>query len=365
MNTAKKWSIGFLALTLAMMAAFGGLTAVVDPYFHYHKPLNGLEYPIYEERYQNDGIVKNFDYDALITGTSMTKNFRTSLMDELFGVSAVKVPLSGSTYKEVDANLRRGIAANPELRMVVRSLDGYLLYEEKDTMRTDEVFPDYLYDSSLFNDTQYVLNKSIFLKGTMRVLEYTRQGNITTSFDNYADTITEADIGPASVLRKLDWNPLDWSAVQENQSISPEMKTIVLENMLQNVIALVEENPDIQFYFYYPPYSIAWWAKNYRSGTLLAQVDCYRIATEMLLEHENVRLFAFENDYDLITDLNNYVDYIHYVPAICDRILMDMHQGDFELTRENAQSHWDAVQSYYMAFDYEGYFHNLIANMAS
>ena len=66
----KRWLGLTLGLTAAGLVFFGGLTAVVDPFFHFHKPLSGLAYPIDSERYQNDGISRHFTYDAVITGTS-------------------------------------------------------------------------------------------------------------------------------------------------------------------------------------------------------------------------------------------------------------------------------------------------------
>ena len=80
----------------------------------------GLSYPDGNERYQNDGIIRNFTYDAVITGNSMTENFRTSELNELFGVNAVKVPLNGSKFKEVDEQVRRAIRHNPDIRLVGR-----------------------------------------------------------------------------------------------------------------------------------------------------------------------------------------------------------------------------------------------------
>ena len=88
MPAYKKWVIAFFALLLAILLLLGSITAVLDPYFHYHAPLEGLSYELFYQRYQNDGIVKHFDYDALITGNSMTENFKTSLCDELFGTKA-------------------------------------------------------------------------------------------------------------------------------------------------------------------------------------------------------------------------------------------------------------------------------------
>ncbi|MBQ8041585.1 MAG: hypothetical protein IJ274_17270, partial [Lachnospiraceae bacterium] len=85
MRKSTKWMIAFISMFLAILLLTGTFMVVVDPYFHYHKPLNGLGYSLENERYQNDGIVKHFSYDAIITGSSMTECFRPSEMKELFG----------------------------------------------------------------------------------------------------------------------------------------------------------------------------------------------------------------------------------------------------------------------------------------
>ena len=83
-KSAKKWVITYIIVLIIVLAMLGSVTIIIDPYFHYHKPLATLEYPIYNERYQNNGIAKNFEYNAIITGTSMTENFKTSEFDYLF-----------------------------------------------------------------------------------------------------------------------------------------------------------------------------------------------------------------------------------------------------------------------------------------
>lgn len=63
--SGKKWSILTLGILVFSLVVLGGLTAVIDPFFHYHAPLEGLAYPLTDpyERYQNDGIVRHFDYE--------------------------------------------------------------------------------------------------------------------------------------------------------------------------------------------------------------------------------------------------------------------------------------------------------------
>lgn len=43
--------------------------------------------------------MRNFEYDAIIIGTSMTENFKTSEADALFAASFIKVPFSGGIIK--------------------------------------------------------------------------------------------------------------------------------------------------------------------------------------------------------------------------------------------------------------------------
>ena len=61
-----------------------------------------MSYRLGSQRYINNGIVKHFDYDAIIMGSSMIENFKNSQFDELFETSSIKIPLSGSTFKEVN-----------------------------------------------------------------------------------------------------------------------------------------------------------------------------------------------------------------------------------------------------------------------
>lgn len=84
---------------LSMLIA--ALIVIMDPYFHYHKPFGWQKYGWWQERYINDGILKNFDYNAIIAGNSMVENFKVSEFNELFGTETVKVPYSGASFEEV------------------------------------------------------------------------------------------------------------------------------------------------------------------------------------------------------------------------------------------------------------------------
>ena len=79
----KKWGLCAIVLLVFLVVGIAFLTYVVDPYFHYHAPVKGINYRLYEQQYINDGIARHFDYDAIIIGNSLSENMKTSQVDEL------------------------------------------------------------------------------------------------------------------------------------------------------------------------------------------------------------------------------------------------------------------------------------------
>ena len=352
MQTEKKWGRGVLILALAALLLLGGFTALVDPAFHYHKPLEMLDYYIFSQRYQNDGIVKNFDYDAIITGTSMTENFRASELDALFGVSSVKVPFSGTSMREVADNLRRAFKANDGIKMVVLGLDGSNFGDDKDVLRSDVPLPLYLYDENILNDVSYLLNKDILLKYTMRMLQHTYYRVGTTSFDDYSFWWDNFEHGSRVVLDGYSRTDTQTEQTAMSDSYAQRLR----ENIQQNVVQLAQENPDTVFYCYFSPYCTMAWDMLYLSGGLEERIDAYRLVTEELLECENIRLYSFSTRYEWTEDLESYKDIYHHSPEINSGILQQMLHDEDLLTKENYEEHWQTVLERYLNFDYESYY---------
>lgn len=351
LNKGKIWCFLVAAFTVIPLLLLAGITVIVDPYFHYHAPLEVLEYPLDNQRYQNDGIVKHFEYDAIITGTSMTENFHTSDLNRLFDVNSVKIPFSGGSYFELNNTLGRAIEANPEIKMIVRSLDAYMLFFDKDYMHESFDYPYYLYDKNLLNDVEYLLNKDVLLKEVRKVIGYTREGIPTTDFDTYSSwdalyacskkAVFQTYMRPEKSTSQLPW--------------SDEMKLKVQENVIQNVITLAQENPDIQFYYYYPPYSIAWWDREMQKGSAERQIEALKYASELILEVDNIHLFTFLLDRDTVLNLDNYKDIEHHSGDINRYILECMKDDKFLLAKEDNESYWKEAQEFLLGFDYDAY----------
>lgn len=347
----KKWTIVTLSAFLILLLSMGAATVVIDPYFHYHAPLEQLQYPLNNERYQNNGIVKNFSYDAIITGTSMTENFKTSEFDVLFGVNSIKVPFSGGSYREINENLECAIQSNPDIKYIVRGLDYDYLLWDKDRQKYDS-YPAYLYDEVIWNDVYYIFNKEILFNNTFQVISYTRAGHKTTSFDSYANWMSGYIFGKEAVdktySRQME------KADRLDFTIEDQIK---LEgNLSQNVTALIEQNPDITFYLFFTPYSIYYWDMLCQAGRLDQQMEAEKRAIEFLLSHRNIKLFSFFDEFDLILDLNNYKDIAHYSEEINSQILRWMRDGDHQLTKDNYEQYCEKTREFYSSFDYDSLF---------
>ena len=351
----KKYEM-YKALTLVGIGVtlflLGFITAYVDPVFHYHAPLQRWGYELFDERYQNDGIVRHFDYDAIITGTSMTENFRTSLFDKIFEVKSVKTSFQGGAYKEIDENLKRAFKENKNIKVVVRGLDIDSINNEWDAdyvgvTRDGYVFPTYLTDDNVFNDVSYLWNKTIFINYTLR--DILVRNEEPTSFDEYANWNDYADYGLDVILqtynRKENTN---------KEYVFSDIDRSRLKKMVENnILEVCKENPNTKFYLFWAPYSICWWDDIQKAGIMNYKIDSVEYAIELMKDCPNIRIFLFIENYDVVCNLDNYKDTRHYGEWINDDMLQWMHDGKYEITKDNYEQHIENIREFYNNYDYD------------
>lgn len=348
---AKKWLLGWTALVLAALVLAGSLVWYVDPYFHYHAPHDDrYYYPLEYPRYINDGILRHFSYDAVITGTSLCQNFRTSELDALFGVSSVKTCFPGGPYYEINRALETALQTHPETRLIVRGLDMAMIFDGADRLRNDlGVYPEYLYDETPFNDAPYLFSKSLVLT-SLSMLYGASHGRTPgiASFDDYSRWQDDYTYGRNAVLTA----PIV-SSPGAPVHMTEDDRARVYENVTQNITALAERYPDVEFYLFLTPYSAAWWSGLVNDGTVYRQLEGEQYLIELLLPHRNIHLFSFNTLPEITTDLNNYKDTLHYADWVNRLILRSMHDGEHRLTPENYRDYLAQERALYTTFDYE------------
>lgn len=337
----------FAAVILIPLLIFTAFVAIVDPFFHYHGPLPGIAYTISEERYQNHGIVRNFDYEAMITGSSETQNFLASEFGNLWNVNTIKTSFAGGTFKEVNDLVKVALSNNKNLRYVLRSFDLNLLNTDKDALGYDN-YPTYLYDKNPLNDYQYIFNKKVVLMAGMDILDG-MMGKETTSFDQYARFADGKEYGREAVLRTYERSDV----YEEMMELKEEDYKRIEGNITQNIIETAKAYPDVTFYFFIPPYSVCYWDTNVRGNSLDYVMDEIEFALSKLVEVDNVKVFSFCDKIDIAENLDNYIDTLHYSAEVNTFILESMKNDQGLMTKENYKDHIENLRKLYGEYDYE------------
>ncbi len=344
-----KWVAAVLTAIIVLLLLSAALTVIIDPVFHYHAPLDGLAYPLGElktQRYINDGILRQFDYDAVIAGNSMIDNFKTSEADLLFDADFVKVPADGAYFKEVNDQLSRAFSYNDGIRYVIRAIDLYCLCFDKDAYNSDADIPDYLYNDTVFDDVYYVFNKDI-LVSSLKVLLYTAKGNDTESFDEYASW--DAECGKNIVLWQYQIN----ERADKQFSLSDDERKTVEASTEQNLLSLPSAHPETTFIYFFAPFSISYWDEMDSYGYVELRLEAIELISKMMLEYPNIKLYMFINDFDTVSNLNYYRDQAHYNADISSLLLEYMANGDYLVTEDNWDTLMTEARDFYLNYDYE------------
>ncbi len=342
----RKWFKNSIILMVAVFVAIAALTVIVDPYFHYHRPV--FKYRLLEPRYSNDGISRHFDFDSVITGTSMCQNFKCSMFDELFDAKSVKLPLAGAGYEEISDEMVRAFKRNPDISKVLWVIDYNGLLRKSDWSQYSG-YPVYMYDENYLNDGPYLLNKDILYHGTVPNVLMTIAGKESDSMDSY--TFDDEPTGASVVYTGRTAKETPGSA-----TLTDEERSIVEDTFNSNIISVVRDHPETTFYMYFTPYSIYYWEMLDAKGQIEKYIEAQKIATELLLECPNVKLYSFFERTDIICDLDYYRDGGHYSYVVSD-IIMDMIANDEGiLTKDNYEERIAWQRDYYLNFDYDAYF---------
>lgn len=350
-NAGKRYVIAVLLLTGMLLSGMAAVTIYIDPLLHYHGPLEGISYQFLSgERYANDGITMHWDYNAVITGSSMTECFQASELDELFGVHSIKVPYSGGSFYETGNNLKKAFAAQKDIKMVVRALDSGRIGLEPDYLEKGFAYPDYLTDSDVLNDVHYLLNKAVLMQETIPVCLATLLGTEPMNFDRYANWSENYSYGKDAILsgyvRQKKEHPVQRRLREE------EYRTIA-QNMEQNVVSIVKQNPDTIFYFFFPPASIVGMDCYYNLGEIEALFETQKYAYELLADYPNAKVFGWNDQYEMICNLDHYKDLWHYSGSVNSQMLRWMREDYGLLTKNSYEDYFSRCADFYKNYHYD------------
>ncbi len=339
------------------LVLLGCFVWLIDPFYHYHRPLFNIPVVLDTAVYQTAGAAKNLEYDSAIVGTSMTENMHTSWFDEEMGWNTMKLSYSGARSNDLKAIFEKISQKEGSLEHVFMDINAYQLTVESWTSYVER--PEYLYDDHLFNDYQYLYNHDVLVRSAQRCLDglLNVKDNIDTAYTWEEDSL----FGKAIALQDSrgireallgDRNLPMEEVYQVTGELSGELedKLKVCQENLDNILPFIEENPNTEFHIMLPPYSMLYWEQEVLKGELEDTIAIFVYAVEKLLVYDNVKIYYFQNEEEIITNLDNYRDSTHHRPEYNRYIFECVRDGKNMLTEENYKDEF--TEMYYFAKDF-------------
>ena len=345
----RKFIIIYFFISIILLAICAGFIIYIDPFYHYHAPLGKMQLIQEKEAYQNVGIARNCEYDAILTGSSMTENFRASQFDKLFGCNTIKLPFAGGMVENYEILFNEAFKNDKiKIKKVFYGCDLPTYIASKDAIVNNKI-PNYLYDDNIFTDVKYVLNKKVIFDYVYSYIKCNKQNLVPDN--DYAYVWYQWYTFSKNETLKTYSRPQK----QEKQAVD-KYKQNILENC-ERIGKYIKENPETEFNIFFPPYSILFYDMHSRNGDLEAIINGQEMLAEYLIQFSNVKLSAFSTEKDIICNLDNYKDYSHYSEKINEYIAEEMKRESKLLNKDNYKEYFSNAREFFMNYNYDEIFY--------
>ena len=338
------WYLASLIVLFLFLAA--AIVVVFDPFYQYHEPWFGLNAVLNDRDNQVVGTIRTFDYDSVLLGSSVAENYDSSFLDASFDCTTLKViRASGSTadllYYLDKAHRRQ------ELKNVFWSMDIFALTASPQITLTSKDTPYYLHTDTVLDDWPYLWNKEILCETIPQMLAYSQMGmNTQGQAYNWARGKNFSAEGAMRAYDKPKEENVFYAAEDSADTSAEEVEDAFSmdeqQNLTENLSMIEEElsmHPDTSYTIIFPPYSMMWWDCGYVNGVLETYFEVLEQTIPVLLTHNNAKVYFFVSDRDVICNLDNYMDMIHYSPDINQYMLEEIVQDGHRVSEAN----WEEV----------------------
>lgn len=325
--------IKLFSLTTVLFIFFiGCVNFVIDPFQQYrrstfHKTIFMKEFHL------NSGLIKNYNFDAVVIGSSMTQNFIINEVNQYLKTNnAIKLPVSGGNIVEHHTVLASAIKSG-KVKNVLLGLDIFSLKDSENRL------PTYLYDYKIMNDYLYLISIDTMKRSLLYpVLHHAIPKNHARLNKNlmfqWQHLFTEEDFNSKRVLSSMASNSVNLDANVSQEILAEERRT----NFEKYLLPLIKDNPNINYIIFYPPYSILVYKLMDQLGSLKHFILMKEQIFNQLSKYKNVRIYDFQTAKKITFNLNNYKDITHYHQKINTWMLQQISQNNFLMKEENIKS---------------------------
>lgn len=323
-NDPLKKLILFIFLELLLIFA---VVWAFDPFYQYHAPFGNRPAVLYDRDNQVVGTVRNFSYDSVLMGSSVAENFDSSYLDERYDCKTIKIIKASGSLADLLYYLDMA-HEKQDLKHVFWCLDMFALDASPEPTIPEGVSPPaYLRTETLFDDIPYLYNKEILFEKIPLQAAYSRL-NKNTGGNAY--NWAEGKQFDAARAKQVYFRPA--------KAQPPKDFTGSKDNLEKNLDLLTGEisgHPETAYRFILPPYSLLWWDAAYMNGELEKNFYLLEQTLPALLSCDNVEVYYFQSDKEIVCNLDNYMDMIHYSPDI-NRYMFEQLDGEkYRVTQEN------------------------------
>lgn len=334
MNIDKKRTLFTIGLTFLLILASAGAVIWIDPFFQYHKPLNGILYPLDNPLYETAGLAKNSDYTCALVGSSMASNFSR----EKFQDNAINLSLAGSGEAAKYTVAATILSSHPQLERLYWGMDGFYLCMEENTLEDSM----YLYNNNYLDDVSYLLNKRVLsslldVKKTDEVMDLENYMKWNERFEYSERRVLE---DPSMNLEVKD----RWT-----EEMVEELTDLAMHNIEEGILTLAEQYPDTEFVVYFSPTCVCDW----KSTDYKGMVEIEKGVVGRLLEYDNITVYNFQSDRDIITNLFLYKDIKHYSEYVNDWMTDCMNNKTHILNESNYEASLEEICTIVEEYDWD------------
>ena len=307
--SSKKWILTTFTIIICLLILLSLITYILDPLYQYHYSYDDNYF--LTPRYSSAGLIKNYEYDSVVIGSSMTQNFDLQDFKEQMGLNAIKVTMGGMNMADYKLNMEL-INKLGKCKTMFVGIDLHKL-AEKDSQT---IFPQYLYDGYA-NDYKYLLSSDVYTHFLPLA--------VTSKLFNALDRPI-----PSALLTKADINKMGyWNnryqfgediLFEQMLDVGRGLSEIEQTDLSETIKKDIDEfftgiDDNITYYLFFPPYSAFYWENCEYKGYLREFLDARKYFFEVSEKYDNVTIYDFQN-IDQTIDLSYYKDITHYSEEI-------------------------------------------------
>lgn len=366
------YCIGFLC----MLAVFALIAFCFDPLHIFTTPKD-KENALYsiDSRVQNAGYIKNFDFDSVIIGNSHMENLSHKKTAQYLPGNWFNLSMSGSTENERKLVLDK-VLRSKKIKQVllllnggfrINSTEGYEVLYDRNPFNDISIYLNEMYSKCFFNHMINTVFRTKFYDDC-----FGKKLNIDEHNAWIYDTFHSSRLGGIKKWASHYQNDQlfdTYKALNKHYNISPrnlkliskEIKSEIENNINKNVLSLVKDHPETQFYCYIHPIFKLGFALNLRSENEDTQatevyIEYLRQVVKIASSYKNFKLFGFDN-LEFTSDVKNYKDESHFTPELNYQLLNYIKEDRYLLDNSNIDEYIDKFIKGCYSFDIVS-FHN-------